>query len=110
LKDDSVYIKHILEEIGYLLKESRDLTLEQLLGDQTRQKAFIRSLEVIGEASKNISPAFKEKNRTIEWKELAGLRDKLIHFYFGVDWNIVWDVIKHKIPELENKINKLPNK
>ena len=64
-------------------------------------------MEIIGEASKNISEEFKVKNKEIEWKELSGLRDILIHRYFGVDWKIIWDVLVNRIPGLEEKISKL---
>ena len=70
-------------------------------------RATTRSIEIIGEATKNISPDFRRKYREIEWKEIAAMRDKIIHFYFGIKWEIVWDVIKNKIPALKPKIEKI---
>jgi len=67
----------------------------------------LRSLEVIGEATKNISMDFREKHSNIKWKDLAGLRDKLIHKYFGIRWDIVWDIVKTRIPELKEKIQSI---
>ena len=107
MKDNLVFIKHILDEVNYILIETRELSFDKLIINETLKKALTRSLEIIGEASKNISSDFKEKHPDVEWKEMAGLRDKLIHFYFGVDWNIVWDIIKNKIPDLKNKLEKL---
>lgn len=102
-----VFINHILEEAEYLLKEAEGLTYEDLLQNETLKRAFIRSLEIIGEASKNLSEPFKQKHAAIKWKEMAGLRDKLIHHYFGVNWKIVWDVIINRIPELKNKLKAI---
>jgi uncharacterized protein with HEPN domain len=70
------------------------------------QRGTVRSLEIIGEAVKNLSDDFKTDNSKIEWKEIAEMRDKLIHQYFAVDWDIVWGVIQDRIPELNGIINK----
>ncbi len=101
MKSDGVFIKHILEEISFLKEESKDLEYDGLLGNETLKRAFARSIEIIGEASKNISPEFKKKHLEVEWSRIAGMRDKLIHEYFGVDWEIVWNVIESKLPEFE---------
>ncbi len=106
MRDDKVFLKHILDEISYIIKETKNLSFNNIINNETLKRALIRSLEIIGEATKNISGEFKQRYPDVEWKEIAGLRDKLIHFYFGVDWDTVWDVIKNKIPELENKIKK----
>ena len=65
---------------------------------------MIRAIEVIGEASKSVSPALKAKNPEIDWRDMAGMRDHVIHRYFEINWNIVWDVISNEIPVLEPKI------
>lgn len=104
MKQDEVFIKHILDEIDFLIDSSKDLEYEGLVKDETLKRAFVRSLEVIGEAAKNISSEFRQKHPDIEWRELTGLRDKLIHRYFGVKWEIVWDVVKSKIPQLKERI------
>ena len=56
---------------------------------------------------KNISPDFRKKYKDIEWQKIAGMRDKVIHFYFGVNWDVVWDVIKNKIPKLKEQIEEI---
>lgn len=104
MKDNRVFIEHILAEISYLLKESKNLKYEDLIEDETLKRAFVRSLEVIGEATKNLSTEFRDKYPEIKWREIAGLRDKLIHHYFGVNLKRVWDVIENKIPELKKQI------
>ncbi len=68
------------------------------------QRAFLRSLEVIGEAVKNLSEDLRGEQPEIEWKKIAGLRDRLIHHYFEVDWEIVWDVVTVRLPSLEEKL------
>lgn len=69
--------------------------------------AIVRSLEIIGEASKKVDPEFKVDHPHIEWKKMAGTRDKMIHDYFGVDYEIVWDIVESKIPDLDHFINEI---
>lgn len=107
MKHDSVYLEHIIDETAFIIKESRELRFEDLIKNEILKRAIIRSLEIIGEAVKNISKELKDRHTDIEWKKIAGIRDKLIHDYFGVDWNIVWDVINIQIPDLSVKINKI---
>jgi len=104
LKDDKAFIRHILDEVDFIVEKSKDLEFEELIKNEVLKRAFARSLEIIGEATKNISEEFKEKHTGIEWKELAGLRDKLIHHYFGLNWVRVWDVIRNLIPKLREQI------
>ncbi len=75
--------------------------------DKTRVRAYARSLEIIGEATKKLPEKFREKHPEIEWRGMAGLRDKLIHDYFGVDYELVWDVIQKKIPHLQNQLVRI---
>ncbi len=98
------YIRHILDETEYLTTQSKGLNKETYLKNETLKRAFVRSIEVIGEASKKVSPDLKNRYPNIEWKAIAGMRDRLIHDYFGVDHDIVWDVIRNKIPDLHNTL------
>lgn len=107
MKDDTVFIRHILDEVNYIIKESKDLEFEDLMKNETLRRALIRSLEIIGEATKNLSISFRKKHSDIEWRGMSALRDKLIHKYFGVNWNRVWDVIKNMIPEIEDKLKRV---
>jgi uncharacterized protein with HEPN domain len=98
------YLLHILDETLYLLEFSSNLAKEDFLEDKTLKRSFVRSLEIIGEATKNLSEDFRKSYPSIQWKRMAGMRDKLIHEYFGVDYDVVWDVIINEIPQLHSAI------
>jgi uncharacterized protein with HEPN domain len=83
------YLRHILDETAYLSAQASSLSKDKFLQDNTLKRAFVRSLEVIGEAAKNIPAEFRQKYDSVDWKAVAGMRDRLIHGYFGVDYDIV---------------------
>ena len=101
------YLIHILQEIDYLIGESSDLSYDQFSADPTCKRAFIRSLEIIGEAAKNIPDSFRQRYRDVAWRKMTGMRDKLIHLYFGVDYRIVWSVTQTELPVLKTQIEKM---
>lgn len=101
------YLRHILDECVYLQNTSLGVTKAEFLSDATYQRAFVRSIEIIGEASKQVPSDFKEKYPEVEWRLMSGMRDRLIHGYFGVDYEIVWDVVTNKIPDLQVKIEHI---
>lgn len=107
MKHNIVFLKHIIDEANFLLDRSANVEYESFIKDEILKRAFTRSLEIIGEAAKNVSEDFKEGHQEIEWRDFAGLRDKLIHKYFGVRWDVVWNVIKNKIPKLKELIEKI---
>ncbi len=94
------YIRHILDEAEYLLEQREGLHFEEFRHDPTLQRAFVRSLEIIGEAAKQVPEPFKQRYPQVEWRAMIAMRNRLIHGYFGVDYTIVWDVIINKIPEV----------
>ena len=98
------YLRHILVELDYLLGQQEGLTYERFASDETLQRAFVRSLEIIGEAAKKVPESFRIKHPAIEWRAMTGMRDRLIHDYFGVDYEIVWDVIQNRTPKLRGEI------
>jgi uncharacterized protein with HEPN domain len=101
------YLSHILAEADYLLATSEELTSGDFATDETLQRAFVRSLEIIGEAAKKVPGGFRAEHPDIEWRAMAGMRDRLIHDYFGVDYEIVWDVVQNHIPDLRRQIATL---
>jgi len=109
-KEPIEFLKHIADECTYLLSVSKDLSKDDFLDDETLKRAVVRSLEIIGEATKKISADFKVKWSSIQWKNMAGMRDRLIHDYIGVNYSIVWDVFNNKIPELNDQIQDVLNK
>jgi len=101
------YLLHILEECEFLINKSENLSYSEFIKDPTLMRAFVRSLEIIGEAAKNIDSDFKAKYPKIPWRSMAGMRDKLIHEYFGVNYMIVWETIKDSIKPLYQDIKEL---
>ena len=104
-KEPVEFLKHIRDESSFILTFiNKGITKNEFLEDETLKRAIVRSLEIIGEATKKIPADYKIKWSTINWKNMAGMRDRLIHDYMGVNYSIVWDVIKNKIPELYEQI------
>jgi len=104
-KEPIEYLKHIRDECSFLLSVTgNDLSKDELAQNETLKRAVVRSLEIIGEATKKIPGDFKVKWNSINWKNMSGMRDRLIHDYMGINYSIVYDVIKNKIPELYGEI------
>ncbi len=101
------FLKHIVDSINDIREFSGGLSKDVILKDKLRKSAILRELEVIGEAIKNIPIDFINKYPSLPWADFAGMRDKLIHHYFGVDWDIVWKVVKDELPELDKKIKEI---
>jgi uncharacterized protein with HEPN domain len=101
------YLGHILLETSFILEVSAGLEYDSFLEDKTLKRAFVRSLEIIGEATKKLPDDFRQQHDHISWKQMAGMRDKLIHEYFGVDYEVVWNVILDDIPVLHQQIQAI---
>ncbi len=106
-REESFFLDDILENIEDIEKFSRNQTKEKLAKSSLRLKAIVRSLEIIGEAAKNISPGIKKKYPEVEWKKMAGARDIFIHAYFKIEIDIIWRVIKDKLPDLKKQIQQI---
>ncbi|MBP6055303.1 MAG: DUF86 domain-containing protein [Cytophagaceae bacterium] len=100
-------VRHILVETTFILRHTENKEKDDVIHDDVLCRAIVRSLEIIGEASKKLDDEFKTVNHHIEWKKIAGTRDKLIHDYFGIDYDIVWDIIQTKIPDLDYFLKEL---
>ena len=107
VKDDLAYVEHILDCIRKIKEFSEGLSFKEFSSNELVQDAIIRNIEIIGEASKKISSNTKQIYYEIPWKEIAGMRDKLIHDYLGVDVEVVWRTIKEDIPSLEIQIKEI---
>ena len=101
------FLNDVQEAIRRIELYTQDIDYEDFLEDIKAQDAVVRNLEIIGEAAKNISDDFKAKYPQIPWKDLAGIRDKLIHHYFGVNLEIVWAIIDEDLPQLRKEIRQI---
>jgi len=107
INPDIELVKHILDETKFILDHTKNIARDEYLNDSVLCRASIRSLEIIGEATKKLSESFKMQNTDIEWKKIAGTRDKLIHDYYGIDYEIVWNILTQKIEQLHDYLSKL---
>lgn len=86
-----------------------NMNFDEFVKDDKTSSAVIRKLEIIGEATKNVPRDVRQRYKTLPWSDMARMRDKIIHFYFGVDYDIVWKVIKERLPEIKLKIMQILN-
>ncbi len=106
-KDPHVFVLHIRDSINYIFEFIRDKSKEDFLKDKMMQSAVIRELEVIGEAIKNLPIEFRQKYSQVSWKDIVGMRDKIIHYYFGVDLERVWKVVQEELVVLKKQIKDI---
>lgn len=106
-KSDKVFLLHILESIEAIKEFSKDLTLEEFSTNRMINNAIIRELEIMGEAAKNISEDLKRENEDVDWRGIVGTRDKLIHYYFGIKTDLIFQIIMKDIPVLESQMLKI---
>ena len=106
MKDDRIYLLHVRDAIQHVF-EYTVTGKENFFADRKTQDAVVRNLEIIGEATKRVSQTLKDAHPEISWKPIAGMRDKLIHDYFGINLQLVWDVVERDLPVLELKLAQL---
>lgn len=107
MNKDKAYLKDILDAISDIEVFIANINEAEFHKNKEKKYAVVRALEIIGEAAKNLSRELRAKHKQIPWKEIAGMRDKLIHGYFGIKWELVWETVKNKIPELKNQLLKI---
>ena len=100
-------LRHVLDEADFLIGAAAELSREDFDRDPVLQRAFTRSLEIMGEAVKTLPNAFRQEHPEIEWRLLAGMRDRLIHRYFAVDYEVVWDVVTREVPRLRRELQRI---
>ncbi len=100
-------LNHILDEVTFILNAVKGNEKDFVINDPVLSRAIIRSLEIIGEASAKVDPDFKSEHPQVEWRKMSNTRNRLIHDYFGVDYDIVWDIITSKLPDLEQVIQAI---
>lgn len=105
-KDDRVYLFHIRDALQRIVKYTRG-GKKRFLKTHQIQDAVVRNFEIIGEAVKHLSPGLRASHREVPWKQIAGMRDKMIHEYFGVNLDLVWEVVADEVPTFQNKVLKI---
>lgn len=106
-KDPKIFLAHIIESVELIEEYSREITQAHFLKDRVLQDAIIRRLEVIGEAVKSLPNSVRIQSPEIPWKQMAGMRDMLIHEYFDVDLILTWRVVRQELPKVKLKILEL---
>ncbi|MEK6817208.1 MAG: DUF86 domain-containing protein [Nanoarchaeota archaeon] len=109
-KDPLIFISHILDAINDIEESIEGLSEEQFVKNKDIRDSNVRRLEIIGEATKNLPEEFIKKYTDTPWKDIAGMRDKIIHHYFGIDLEEIWKVIKKDIPKLKKQITEILKK
>jgi uncharacterized protein with HEPN domain len=107
MQKDKAYLKDMLDAISDIEVFIANINEAEFYKNKEKKYAVVRALEIIGEAAKNLSKELRAKHKEIPWKEIVGMRDKLIHWYFGIKWELVWQTVKNKIPELKNQLLKI---
>ncbi|MCX9011167.1 MAG: DUF86 domain-containing protein [Candidatus Methanoperedens sp.] len=106
-KDPEIFLGHILESILLIEDYTKNKTYHDFLNSTQLQDSIIRRIEIVGEAVKNLPEDFKSNYPEIPWKKIAGMRDVLIHEYFGIDLELTWEVVQHDIPNLKRDILRI---
>jgi len=106
-RDDTVYLRHILDAIELFREYTKGMTENEFLGNTMAHDAVVRQIEILGEAARNISEEYKNKHSKLPWGKMIGIRNKIIHEYFNINYAIVWDTVKDDLPYLKKAIKQI---
>jgi uncharacterized protein with HEPN domain len=106
-RDDTVYLHHILDAISLIEEYTKGMSENEFLANSMAHDAVVRQIEIIGEAARNISDEFREKHSKLPWGKMTGIRNKIIHEYFNINYSIVWDTVREDLPGLQKSIKKI---
>ena len=106
-KDDTVYLRHILDAIEKIEGYLKSVSAEQFLQDRLLQDGVVRRLEIIGEASRNLSDELRQKHPEVPWGQIIGLRNRITHAYFNVDLHIVWEIVQNDLSPLKQQVERI---
>lgn len=109
-RDETMYLRDMVLACDKILRYAEGLSQADLLRDEKTFDAVVRNLEIVGEAAKHVSEALRQTLPQVEWRKVAGMRDMLIHGYFGIDEDILWDVVRNKIPVLSGHLKEYLNR
>jgi len=109
-RDEIMYLQDIAQSCKKILRFTAGLTQSELIQDEKVYDAVVRNLEIVGEAAKHISEDLRKQLPDIEWRKIAGMRDMLAHTYFGIDDDILWDVVQNKVIQLAEATNAFLNR
>jgi len=101
------FLNHILSECSFVINNTKGKSKDEFLRDEVLTRAIVRSLEIIGEATKKLPSDFRLSHPQVSWNEMAGMRDVLIHNYFGVDYDLVWSTVKNDILVLKSELERI---
>lgn len=101
------FLRHISSECAFIIRVCEGKSRDQVLDDDITSRALVRSLEIIGEATKKIPLEVRQQYPLVSWKEIAGMRDILIHNYFGIDYDVLWNTVLTDIPELHSELIRI---
>ena len=106
-RDYRQWLEDILESCGKILRFTSRMSFDEFVEDEKTYDAVVRNLEIIGEAAKNVPDDIRLRYPGIEWRKIGGLRDVIAHEYFGIDNDIVWDIIQNKVESLQEEVRRI---
>lgn len=107
MKNPKIYLNHILISINKIEGYTKGMKKLNFIKNNLICDAVVRNIEIIGEAVKNLPMDFRKKYNYVPWKDIAGMRDRIVHFYFGIDYNLVWEVVVKDLPRLKKQIEHI---